>query len=125
MDTKPPFIVVVDDDPSMAQALNRLLTAAGFKARVFGSAEALGASGCVHRADCLVLDMRLPGVGGAEYYASLPKPRPPAVFITAHDGPAAQRIALHAGASACLAKPFDGSVFLDRVTRATRSGNAG
>ena len=114
-------IVVVDDDESMGLALKRLLTAAGFRVRLFDSAEALGASGWVRKADCLVLDMRLPGVGAAEFYASLTRPRPPALFITAHDGPMAQRSAERVGALGCLAKPFDGTDFLRRVTQACRA----
>jgi FixJ family two-component response regulator len=124
MDTRRPLIVVVDDDIGMSRALERLLGAAGFDARVFDSAEALGASGCARRADCLVLDLHLPGVGGAEYYASLPRPRPPAVLITAHDGPAAQRNADRIGAQGCLVKPFDGTAFLDMIRSALRSGGA-
>jgi FixJ family two-component response regulator len=70
-----------------------------------------------------VLDMRLPGVGGAEFYAALPRPRPPAVFITAHDGPAAQRSARRVGGQACLGKPFDGTEFLEIVGRAVQGGD--
>lgn len=120
METQPTLIVVVDDDDSMGPALKRLLAAAGFDPRVFDSTEALAASGCVRVAGCLVLDMHLPGASGPEYYAALPAPRPPAVFITAHDGPAAREEARLAGGLGFLAKPFDGTVFLDTVTRAVR-----
>ncbi len=123
MTALPPFVAVVDDDPSMGQAIRRLLAAGGFRTRVFDCAEALEASGCVRMADCLVLDMRLPGVGGAEYYATLARPRPPVIFITAHDDDAARRSAERAGAHACLAKPFDGPAFLEMVNNAARSGS--
>jgi FixJ family two-component response regulator len=115
MTNRTPLIVVVDDDPSMGQALGRLLGAAGFRVRVFGSAEALHSADGARDADCLVLDMRLPGESGAACYVSLPDPRPPAVFISAQDGLGAHRAALEAGAQAFLAKPFDGSVFLGAV----------
>ncbi len=62
VDTTPPLIALVDDDVGVGQATMRLLTAAGSEAPVFDSAEALDASGCARTADCLVLDMRLPGV---------------------------------------------------------------
>lgn len=119
MATEAPLIVVVDDDESMRHALQRLLTAAGFRARLFDSAEALAASGCAASADCLVLDCRLPGASGAEYYGSMAEPRPPAVFITAHDGPAVRRSVEEVGGRACIAKPFDGTRFLQLVARAT------
>lgn len=118
------LIVVIDDDKSMGPALTRLLTAAGFRVRSFDSAEAPGAVAIAGQADCLVLDMRLPGVGGTEFYAALPLPRPPAVFITAHDGPAAQRNAQRVGGRACLGKPFDGKKFLEIVARAVMAGTA-
>lgn len=118
------LIAVVDDDAGMRRALQRLLDAAGFRVRSFASAEALRASGCIADADCLVLDMRLPGESGADYYASLPGPKPPAIFITAHDGASARRAAQHAGACAFLAKPFDGAALLDSLATATWRNSA-
>lgn len=118
------LIVVVDDDAGMRQALQRLLSAAGFRARAFSSAEALRASGCVADAGFLVLDMRLPGESGAAYYASLAAPKPPAVFITAHDDAKARREAQRAGACAFLAKPFDGAALLDSLATATWRNSA-
>jgi FixJ family two-component response regulator len=118
MTNQAPLIVVVDDDPSMGQALVRLLVAAGFRVRMFGSAEALRSTDGARDADCLVLDMQLPGESGAACYVSLPNPRPPAVFISAQDGRAAHRAALQAGAQVFLAKPFDGSAFLSAIERA-------
>ena len=119
-----PVIVVVDDDAGMRRALQRLLAAAGFRARVFPSAEALRESGCVLTARFLVIDMRLPGESGADFYASLPSPKPPAVFITAYDEPASRRMAQRAGACAFLAKPFDGSALLDSFASATWRNSA-
>jgi FixJ family two-component response regulator len=118
MDTEAPLIVVVDDDASMSQALHRLLTAAGFRARTYGSVEALAAVDGDRAADCLVLDLHLGGQGGASWYASLPASRPPAVFISAHHDPLSRRTALQAGGHAFIAKPFDGALFLDSIARA-------
>lgn len=117
-------IVVVDDDAGMRLALQRLLGASGFRVRTFASAQALRDSGEVTGADFLVLDMRLPGESGADYYAALPSPKPPAVFISAHDEPASRRDALRAGACAFLAKPFDGAALLDSFASATWRNSA-
>jgi FixJ family two-component response regulator len=57
-----PLIVVVDDDASMGRATGGLLFAAGFRARVFGSARSLQASRDTDGAGCPGLDPRLPGV---------------------------------------------------------------
>jgi FixJ family two-component response regulator len=118
MSQTPPLILVVDDDPSMGQALERLLGAVGFRVQVFSSAEVLRSAEALQEADCLVLDMHLPGEGGAACYLSLSGSRPPAVFISAQDGRASHRSALEAGAQTFLAKPFDGLVFLGAVERA-------
>jgi len=118
MTTEARLVVVVDDDASMGQALSRLLSAAGFRARVFASAEALRASGCAAEARCLVLDLQLPGESGADCYVAMPATRPPAVFITARDVPESLRLAVRSGASGFLAKPFDGAEFLATVERA-------
>ncbi len=118
MHTEAPLIVVVDDDASMSQALNRLLTVAGFRSRVFGSVEALAAVDGGRAADCLVLDLHLGGQGGASWYASLPASRPPAVFISARHDLASRRAALQAGGHVFIAKPFNGAFFLDSIARA-------
>jgi FixJ family two-component response regulator len=125
MNDRSALIVVVDDDPGMGLALARLLSAAGYCARVFDSAEAVQASGLANVADGLVLDVRLPGLGGPAWYATLVPPRPPAVFITARDGPAVRRTVQAAGGRACLAKPFDGATLLDLLARAVRRRPSG
>lgn len=121
---RPLSIVVVDDDAGMRLALQRLLVAAGFRVRVFASIGALRDAGAARGADFLVLDMRLQGESGADFYASLPAPKPPAVFISAHDEPASRRAALHAGACAFLAKPFDGTALLDSFASVTWRNSA-
>jgi FixJ family two-component response regulator len=116
------LVVVVDDDAGMLQGLLRLLQAGGFDCRGFASVEALNASGCMPRADCLVLDVHLPGQDGPHFYATLAGPKPPAVFISGHVPGAARERALRAGGQAFLAKPFDGKAFLESVCAAVSAG---
>jgi FixJ family two-component response regulator len=118
MYTEAPLIVVVDDDASMSQALNRLLTVEGSRSRVFGRGEALAAVDRDRATHCLVLDLRLGGQGGASWYASLPASRAPAVFVSARHDPVSGRAALQAGGHAFPAKPFNGAFFLDSIARA-------
>jgi FixJ family two-component response regulator len=122
MPDEPLKIVVVEDDASMSQAIERLLRAGGFAAVLFASAEAaLEAAGAA--ADCLVLDIHLPGMSGFDLYRrlTLSGQAVPAVFITARDEPAvrdeAERLG---GAGSYLPKPFSGRDLLDAVTRALR-----
>jgi FixJ family two-component response regulator len=116
-----PRIVVVEDDASMGQALERILRAGGFGAVVFNSAEAALAAGTALPADCLVLDIHLPGMSGIDLYRRL-APRGdevPAVFITAHDEPAVREAAERMGSY--LAKPFSGRALLEAITHALAS----
>ncbi len=104
-------IIVVDDDTSMSQAIERLLAAAGWKSRSFASAEALLDSGAGRGAAVLILDIHLPGMSGLELYRRLSAAGnvPPAIFITARDRPDARDLVSGAGAAACFTKPFAGS----------------
>lgn len=111
--------MVVEDDASMRQALQRLLLAGGYRERSFDSAETFTAAGCVGEAACLVLDVHLPGISGTKAYALLDRPRPPAVFITARDNPTLRRVIDLLGA-ALLPKPFHGDDLLRAVAAAIR-----
>ena len=104
----------------MNQAIERLLTAAGFRAVTFTSAEALLEAGIVHRAACLVLDIHLPGLSGFELNRRLVEngTRPPVIFVTAYDEPESQAEAIEAGAIAYFIKPFSGKTLVTAITRA-------
>jgi FixJ family two-component response regulator len=120
MDGTKKLIVVVEDDISMRQALQRWLLASGYRARTFASGEEMLAVDGARAADCLVLDVRLPGVSGIELYAQLGRVKPPAVFITSHDGPQVRRAVSGMGGGAVLSKPFLGHELIDAISAATR-----
>ena len=82
-------IIVVDDDMSMSQAIERLLVAAGWRVRSFASAEELLASGASADAAVLILDIQLPGMSGLELHRHLAAGGTvtPVIFITAQDRP--------------------------------------
>jgi len=60
------LIAVVDDDPSVLKALLRLFRSSGFKARGFASGEEFLTTLPFYHYDCLVLDLRMPGMSGIE-----------------------------------------------------------
>src|SRR5262245_16041813 len=95
-----PRIVVVEDDPSMSKAVERILRTGGFTPIVFNSAEAALAADAAQAADCLVLDIRLPGMSGFDLYDQLTHAgeAPPAIFMTAHDEPTVRQEAERLGA---------------------------
>ena len=113
-------VVVVDDDSGLNQAMERLLSAAGFSPRTFPSAEALLEAGIAQNAHCLVVDVRLPGLSGFELVEQLSQRRSyvPVIFITAHDDPESREQAEQAGAVAYLPKPFSGQGLLEVVNQA-------
>ena len=113
-------IAVVEDDFGMREALTRMLKAAGFEARAYGSAEAFLECGSFADLNCLVVDVHLPGASGIDLQRRLTEDGEarPVVFITAHDTPRLRREAEELGAVAFLAKPFEGRVLLGAVREA-------
>ena len=104
-----PLISVVDDDQSVRESLARLIRSVGFSVQVFGSAEEFLSSNRGRLADCLILDIRMPGMNGLELQRELSATdrELPVVFITAHGSDAEVRArALAAGAVDYLLKPL-------------------
>jgi FixJ family two-component response regulator len=114
-------IAVVDDEQTMLKAIGRLLAAHGFAAKVFTSAEAFLDCRSAKDAACLVLDIHLGGMSGIELRRRLNAVRSklPVIFITAVDDEAVQREATEVGCVACLRKPFQGSLLIGAIEKAT------
>jgi len=111
-------VFVVDDDPSLREALSSLLRSVGLRVEVFGSAPELLQTKLPDVASCLVLDIRLPKRSGLDFQTELAKAgiEIPIIFITAHgDVPMTVR-AMKAGAVDFLIKPFRDQDLLDAVT---------
>lgn len=112
------FVVVVDDDASVARSTSRLLRAAGIAVETFTSGTDLLAR--IHgksdyRPSCVILDVCMPGMDGLEVQQQLAGLALPLIFITAHEVPEARDKALAAGAVGYLRKPFDGGQLVDLV----------
>ena len=112
-------VVVIEDDPSMRQALGRILRLAGYAPRAYESAEAFIEDARSAGATCLILDIQLPGMTGFELRDRLTRDgvEAPIIFITAYDEPESRQRASRAGA-AYLSKPFAGRDLLEAVMRA-------
>jgi FixJ family two-component response regulator len=119
-----PTIAVIDDDESVRRALRRLIHSTGLAVETFATAEALLEDEAQSPPDCLVLDVRLPGLSGLELQERLASTgrHIPIVFITAVEDEQARRQALAAGAVDFLAKPFDEEVLLDALAAALGYG---
>jgi len=115
-----PRVIVVDDDVSVRRGLERLLRSVGYEVELFASSRAFIERGEYERADCLVLDVRMPGPSGLDVQHLLVSAGHdvPIVFITGHgDIPMAVQ-AMSVGAIDFLVKPFDDVIFLNAVQRA-------
>jgi FixJ family two-component response regulator len=112
-----PVVIVVDDDPSLRDALSSLLRSVGLRVELFGSAPELLQTKLPDVASCLVLDIRLPKRSGLDFQSELAKANIdiPIIFITGHgDVPMSVR-AMKAGAVDFLIKPFRDQDLLDAV----------
>jgi len=115
-----PFIAVVDDDESVRESLPDLLRELGYEARAFASAEEFLDSGCLKEADCLILDIAMPGMSGPELQLDLlgRGEKVPVVFITAQRDTRVRAALRQKGAVEVLFKPYseqDLRAALDRV----------
>lgn len=115
-----PIVFVVDDDPSMRRSMSRFIASAGFRARVFASAEeflACDPPGC---AACLVLDIKTPRMSGLDLQEEMARRGIliPVIFITGHGTVSTSVRALKGGAVDFLEKPFDRCALLDAIERA-------
>ncbi|MGK3963414.1 response regulator transcription factor [Sorangium sp. So ce118] len=115
-----PTVFVVDDDPSVLRALERLLRAAGHAVEAYASPGAFLERAPSERPGCAVIDLRMPGLDGIELQEQLSRRGCPLpiVFLTGHgDVPSSVR-AMKAGATDFLTKPCDDTDLLAAVARA-------
>lgn len=93
--------------------MRRVLETEGFATESFGTAEDFLASGAAARAECLVLDIHLPGMSGTELHGRLRAMGCwlPTIFVTAH---AAKETA------DCLVKPFAAEKLIEAIARRLR-----
>lgn len=113
-------IAIVDDDPGVRDSLTALLSAAGYRTREYGSAEAFLREPLDGDPACAVIDLRLPGMDGLALQAEMGRRgfALPVVMITAHGDVASARQALRTGAIDFLEKPIDNDELLVTVRNA-------
>jgi FixJ family two-component response regulator len=121
------LIAVVDDEESVAKALDRLLRSAGLDAETFTSGRKFLDSLQDHAPDCVVLDLYMPEVDGFEVLCQLAQTpaQVPAVVISGRDILGARERAIVGGATAYLRKPVDDQALLDAIVTAIAPGGLG
>ena len=113
----PPHVAIVDDEEQVRKALKRLLVASGFEVESYASGKEFLATKH-QRADCVVLDLHMPGMSGLQVLQELRAAHSalPTVVITAYDEPQTREQCLAAGASAYLRKPLDERLLLNAIS---------
>jgi FixJ family two-component response regulator len=126
MPTPAAKVFVVDDDASVREALGSLIRSAGLGVETFATAQDFLASSRGDMPSCLVLDVRLPGLGGLDLQQQIAEIKRdiPIIFITGHgDVPTSVR-AMKAGAVEFLTKPFVDGVLLEAIHQAIERDRA-
>ena len=117
-----PLVYLVDDDDAVRDGLALLLRSVGLRSEGHGDPQAFLASLSPQSIGCVVLDIRMPGIGGLDVLAQLAEVSDlPVVMLTGHGNVDLCRRAFKGGAMEFLQKPVDDDVFLDAVQAAVRS----
>jgi FixJ family two-component response regulator len=116
------IVHVVDDDPSMREALQDLFLSIGLETRTYATARDFLATAVSDAPGCLVIDVRLPDMNGLDFQLQLTQTgvRLPVVMMTGYgDMPMSVRAMKH-GAVDFLPKPFKDQDMLDAVLAAIK-----
>lgn len=116
-------ISIIDDDESVRLATARLVRSLGYRADVFASAEEFLQSGRVRESSCLIADLHMPGMSGADLQDRLRAEghRIPIVFMTAYFEEKTRARVLQAGAFGFLRKPFDNATLIKHLETALQA----
>ena len=121
-----PIVFVVDDDVSVREALELMISSAGWKPEIFASATEFLSHPRAHAPSCLVLDVNLPDLNGLDLQMRVAGDRidMPIIFITGYgDVPMTVR-AMKAGAVEFLTKPFSDDALLGAIRHAIERSRA-
>jgi two-component system, LuxR family, response regulator FixJ len=116
----PPVIAVVDDEEAIRDALSDLLLVMGYSSQVFDRAEAFLAAYGTKRFDCLITDIRMPGMSGLDLLQHLQATGStmPVIVVTSLTDPLTRSRALEGRAHAYLTKPVTDDILLQSLKTA-------
>jgi FixJ family two-component response regulator len=123
MEALAPTVYLVDDDPDLLKAIERLLESAGLKVSTFASAQLFLDRYDRKAPGCLVLDLAMPGINGLELQRALEKLASPLpiIFLTGRGDIASSVQAMKHGATDFLTKPVDDSTLMAAIQAALAS----
>lgn len=121
---KKPGILIVDDEPELLLSLKRPLKT---KYEVFTNDNSMEVMAQLnsHPVDCILLDIRMPGISGIELLKEIKfaYPHIPVLIMTGHGNEDDTITTLKYGASGYLKKPIDIYVLFDEIARVTQEGS--
>jgi len=114
------MISVVDDDESIRDSTKTLLRSVGYQVATFASAQLFLDSGAIAETDCVILDVRMPGMDGLELQRRLNASQAgiPIIFVTAHKDANSRWSAIQAGATDFLTKPVEANTLVAAIQTA-------
>ncbi|ABS63970.1 response regulator receiver protein [Parvibaculum lavamentivorans DS-1] len=117
---KQPIVIIVDDDPTVREALSELILSAGFQMACFASTRELLDGDALDSHGCLILDVRMPGASGLDLQHHLAESgnTKPIIFLTGHADIPMTVQAMKAGAVDFLTKPVRDQTLIDAVNAA-------
>ena len=115
-----PTVFVVDDDAGVRTSIRGLLKSVGLRSEAFGTTQEFLRSERQDGPNCLVLDVRLPGMNGLDFQRQLVDAglQIPIIFITGHGDIPMSVKAMKSGAVEFLTKPFQDTDLLDAIQQA-------
>lgn len=118
-----PTVFIVDDDDRMRAAMQRLLKTVGLHSQSFATPREFLNQKLPEGPNCLVLDVRLPGMSGLEVQQKLNEigAQIPIIFITSHGDIPMTVKAMKSGAVEFLTKPFRDQDFIDAIQQALKN----
>ena len=116
----PIHVAIIDDDERMLRALARLVKSVGMQAATFATAHEFLDHPIREHTDCVITDMRMPGLDGLGFQEKLHQMLPDlsVVFLTGHGKVSASVRAMKAGAVDFLEKPVEDESLLAAIARA-------
>jgi FixJ family two-component response regulator len=111
------WVHIVDDDEGMTRSLQMMFATRNIKSTAYSSAEDFLERAVWDSPGCLILDLRMPGMGGERLLSTLATHMPgvPVIVLTAHGTIEAAVRAMKAGAVEFLQKPCESEVLVERV----------